>query len=377
MQAYIVSYAQNKEDILLDGLTGGLDKGFYVDVGASDPDHLSVTKYFYDKGWSGINIEPIPGLYKKLVKARPRDINLQIGIGDKKGSAKLHYYPHGDGLSTFSQEMVAQYANTPLEATEGEQILTIDVYPLAEVLKKYADSRTINFMKIDVEGYEAQAIKGNDWTKYRPQIICIEVEHVFNAWEKELISRQYTRVFFDGINNYYVAEEAKSKLKPFSYEHTILDRPVVQYGVANQLEQTQDRLKDYEKTAVEYEVTLQRLKSQSEQRVAELEFEMSRPKSIKQAIRIMLRAIHYKTLNLIGRLKPASRIYIPTKGSISPQELLSEINVYDSENEKILNTTLNIRMLPYIVVSSAYSFFARCGIKILAVAKGSMNRSGK
>ena len=36
----------------------GRRTGFYVDVGAADPVNLSVTKWFYDLGWSGLNIEP-------------------------------------------------------------------------------------------------------------------------------------------------------------------------------------------------------------------------------------------------------------------------------------------------------------------------------
>ena len=76
----LISYAQNREDVYINWLLSGKNKGFYVDVGANDPVHDSVTKFFYDRGWSGINIEPINEHYKNLTKERPRDINLQIGV---------------------------------------------------------------------------------------------------------------------------------------------------------------------------------------------------------------------------------------------------------------------------------------------------------
>jgi peptide methionine sulfoxide reductase MsrB len=62
----IISYAQNREDVIIDAFFPDLKKGFYVDIGAADPNYDSVTKFFYEKGWSGINIEPNPQLFKLL-----------------------------------------------------------------------------------------------------------------------------------------------------------------------------------------------------------------------------------------------------------------------------------------------------------------------
>ena len=47
--------SQNREDLILEAFFIGEKKGFYVDVGAYDPDYDSVTKLFYLKGWNGIN----------------------------------------------------------------------------------------------------------------------------------------------------------------------------------------------------------------------------------------------------------------------------------------------------------------------------------
>ena len=100
----LVSYAQNREDIILSAFFPDLNDGFYVDVGANHPISDSVTKLFYDKGWRGINIEPIKSLHKKLEKDRPEDINLAVGVSSKNGTAKFSEFDI-DGLSTFSDEM--------------------------------------------------------------------------------------------------------------------------------------------------------------------------------------------------------------------------------------------------------------------------------
>ena len=85
----LVSYAQNREDVLLYRALSGQSKGFYIDVGANDPTVCSITKSFYDMGWNGINIEPVRGVFQRLADHRTRDINLNIGISncrqDRKG----------------------------------------------------------------------------------------------------------------------------------------------------------------------------------------------------------------------------------------------------------------------------------------------------
>lgn len=54
-----ISYAQNFEDVRLWRALKQFEHGFYIDVGANDPSHDSVTKAFYDHGWHGINVEPM------------------------------------------------------------------------------------------------------------------------------------------------------------------------------------------------------------------------------------------------------------------------------------------------------------------------------
>src|ERR671932_817144 len=99
----MTSYAQNHEDVLLVRLFRPGLTGFYVDVGANDPVSNSVTKHFYDLGWRGINVEPATAPFERLQEARPRDVNLNIGISDHEGTLTFHEFPPGiSGVSTFS-----------------------------------------------------------------------------------------------------------------------------------------------------------------------------------------------------------------------------------------------------------------------------------
>ena len=124
-----ISYAQNREDMIIEAFFEDVKRGFYVDIGANHPTYHSVTKIFYDKGWRGINVEPNSRLINLLEQQRPRDVNLQLGIADKEGRLTIREYEGWySGLSTFSKEMqlenkdVAEYRDVEVDITTLEKL---------------------------------------------------------------------------------------------------------------------------------------------------------------------------------------------------------------------------------------------------------------
>ena len=95
------SYSQCYEDLILFKIFNDVAKGFYIDVGANDPDVFSVTKAFYLKGWNGINIEPLPDKFNSLLQKRPNDINLQMGAAENEGNSTL--YLKGVGSTVYKE----------------------------------------------------------------------------------------------------------------------------------------------------------------------------------------------------------------------------------------------------------------------------------
>ncbi len=99
----MISYAGNREDVLLHRLFGAQQTGYYVDVGAGDPEDHSVTKHFYDSGWSGLNVEPSERLFRRLVADRPRDVNVNAAVSDEPGTVTFYECePDYWGFSTLS-----------------------------------------------------------------------------------------------------------------------------------------------------------------------------------------------------------------------------------------------------------------------------------
>ena len=132
----MISYAQNREDVLLNRLFRGKNSGFYIDVGASHPELFSVTKYFYDKGWNGINIDPISKNIALFNEQRPRDINLCLALGQRYEVKRLTVIPdpHGAfGLSTINDEV----ANQSFQKDRKISSTMVQVHTLADICLLY------------------------------------------------------------------------------------------------------------------------------------------------------------------------------------------------------------------------------------------------
>ena len=171
------SYSQEGEDrvlvSLLSKIRGGanISDGFYVDVGAHHPYRYSNTCLFYKRGWRGINIDAMPGSMTSFRKQRPRDINVESGIGRQVGTSKFYVF-NVPALNTFDQDLARARCNDDWRIT---QIVDVPIAPLSEILKQHLPKeRTIDFLTVDVEGFDLDVLQSNDWKHYRPSVVLVE-----------------------------------------------------------------------------------------------------------------------------------------------------------------------------------------------------------
>ena len=247
----VVSYSQNAEDVRLWRVFRTVEGGFYVDIGAADPRVDSVTCLFYERGWSGINVEPSP-TFEALQRARPRDVNLNVAVGDGERSVSFFLTRPYLGLSTFDPKVHAHVAGVVEQIEE----VTVRQRRLASILEERAGDRTIHFLKVDVEGAEAQVLASSDWTRFRPTVVVVEsieslsTTSTHERWESILLDAGYRFAAFDGINHFYVERSHEELVPVLAYPISPLDQYVTAAArdLADRLEQKSREAESLQRT---------------------------------------------------------------------------------------------------------------------------------
>lgn len=171
------SYSKNLEDLIINAFFYDTKKGFYIDIGNFTPNGMSATKYFYLKGWNGINIKPYNDQFKKFIKGRIKDININFEIGGKF-STKYIYHDFKEN-NTF--------------------------YKLSEILKKYIPkNKEIQFCKINMKDDTRKILLGFDYENFAPRLFCIESNNTFDNFEYILYKNNYSYIYQYELSRYYI-----------------------------------------------------------------------------------------------------------------------------------------------------------------------------
>lgn len=207
-------YSQNFEDVILSRCFANVTAGFYIDVGAQQEEADSVTRFFYERGWSGINIEPVVE-FADTFSCRDRDTTICCAAGSKEVIAPMSVSV-SSGLSTFRE-----LAHARESTNNAFNQRNIQVRRLNSILEQLGiENKFFEFLKIDVEGSELDVLMGIDLFRYRPQIILCEVTKV-NSMELvaniaeiylKIESCNYEKVYFDGLNQWWCAIESITDL---------------------------------------------------------------------------------------------------------------------------------------------------------------------
>lgn len=185
---------------------------FYIDVGCNDPVRESVTKFFYDRGAHGIDIDPLQEYISLYATERPRDTALCLAVGEEQGETELFVSGfYGTRASAFQENVKGACSRRK-----------VAVRPLADICREYVPSRQeVHLLKIDVEGMEMAVVRGMDWQTVRPWVVCLEAampgsgEENWQEWEPIMLGAGYEFAFAHGINRFYVAEEHQNLAERF------------------------------------------------------------------------------------------------------------------------------------------------------------------
>lgn len=193
------SYSNWGIDMLADFFFRDVNDGFYIDVGCHHPYLNNNTLPLYKRGWKGINIDLDYSSIDLFNFFRPKDLNIQIAISDKKGEKDLFFFHNRSAINTLDQ----------INGQNAKEVKKINVDSLNNIIEqsKYKN-REIDFLTIDVEGHELKVLEGLNFNKYKPKLIVLEfintdykefhqqkIDHIINSeLYKFMIKKKYKLV---------------------------------------------------------------------------------------------------------------------------------------------------------------------------------------
>lgn len=209
---YEKSWSQEGEDQILRRLFEKKFSGFYVDVGAHHPKRFSNTYLFYKKGWRGINIDAMPNSMNAFKKYRPNDINIEVGIGIK--TCELEYYFFDEPAFNGFDKRLSHMRGILQSEHQVKFSKFIRVEPLAKILDEYMPpGQTIDFMTIDVEGLDFSVLQSNDWSRYNPSFVLVEIlncnlEEIYKTEIGKYMRSQGYKVYAKCKNTIFFSKES-------------------------------------------------------------------------------------------------------------------------------------------------------------------------
>lgn len=194
-----------------------LSNGKFVDVGANDGKTGSMTYDLERNGWSGILIEPNPMLVENIKKIRTSPV-FQNAISSNEGELPFYIVEGPSNLHGLSRFNYTKEFEDHVKRSGGSVNKTIvKVKKVSSIMSEAHDLNKVDFLKIDVEGHEAEVLKSFDFDKFKPTLIVTEDN--FKDADKTvrhfLASKGYAVIARDRINYWFAP---KSEIKHFLYD---------------------------------------------------------------------------------------------------------------------------------------------------------------
>jgi len=166
------SYSMLGEDLVVNNFFKNKTNGTYVDVGCYHPIDGNNTHLLFKNGWNGVNIDLNKISIDLFNVARKNDENFRVAVSNKSKKIKFYYRKKINMLNTINKK----FANSSFK--KGYKIDYIQARTLSSILKESKlKNKKIDFLNIDIEGNEINALKTLDFKIYRPKLICVEIHN--------------------------------------------------------------------------------------------------------------------------------------------------------------------------------------------------------
>jgi len=155
--------------------------GVFIEAGANDGFTQSNTYYLERfQGWTGVLVEPIPSLARKCRRLRRNAEVFNCALVSKESDGEEFEIIYGNLMSTISGSLGSQDAENKhiarakeIDAESGTYRVKVKGRALSNLLDE-AKIGAVDFLSLDVEGFELRVLEGVDWSRHAPKFILVE-----------------------------------------------------------------------------------------------------------------------------------------------------------------------------------------------------------
>jgi FkbM family methyltransferase len=141
--------------------------GVFLDVGAHHYKRYSNTYYLETElGWSGLAIEPQSKFAEEYARYRPRTTFVSLLVSDISNREAILYVPRNDLVTSTSREFAQRGGEVVNEIRT--RTTTLD-----DLLAR-TGIEGMDFLTMDIELAEPEALAGLSIQQYRPALVCVE-----------------------------------------------------------------------------------------------------------------------------------------------------------------------------------------------------------
>ncbi|MFT5422563.1 MAG: FkbM family methyltransferase [Phycisphaerales bacterium] len=200
------------EDTLLYDLFAGQETGIYIEAGALDGKDNSVTWIFEAIGWTGLLVEPTPSRLEDCKRFRPGSTVVHAALDSKETDGTTTFMVPKDPDHQFSAHRAEHSSKEVREGLDnaGAQLdpVQVPLTTLTAALDK-AGFDHVDFAVIDVEGFEADVLKGFDLARFKPRVLVVEDLSFSKTDPLEPILKPagYKQVMWIGANRVYLRSD--------------------------------------------------------------------------------------------------------------------------------------------------------------------------
>ncbi len=193
-----MSYSQYDEEQAILSAVGHIQNGKFLDIGAYHPTVFSNTRALYERGWSGVMLEPSPEPFLSLLKEygkEPRIELIQAAVTLEEPGL-LRFHATADAVSTSDPASYEKWKDHA--AFTGDfwaATITLD-----DVLEHFGP---FDFVDIDSEGSSVDILERLWWNFEKnppPACVCVEHDGMIDKVQKMASQVGYRELYFNGTN---------------------------------------------------------------------------------------------------------------------------------------------------------------------------------